>query len=83
MNTCPKCGEKRCEGEPICGLRYIANSPTRERGGFAPEAIATAKSALRLIYKLRRRCAHQDSWFADASLRTIEAEEKLRELGAA
>jgi hypothetical protein len=36
------------------GLRYIAASPAREHGGFHPEAVRTAKSALRLIARLRK-----------------------------
>jgi hypothetical protein len=79
---CPSCGEKHCEGQPVCGLKYIARSPKHEHGGFHPEAIKTAKAALRLIYQLRRRCAHQDKYFADVALQLIDAHEKLAELGA-
>lgn len=77
MTACPKCGQKNCEGEPICGLRYIARSPKQEHGGFA----ATAKAAIREIYRLRRRCAHQDHYFADNALRVIDLEEKLAAFG--
>ncbi len=78
---CPKCCQKYCEGEPVCGLRYIARSPKQENGGFHLGAVATAKAALREIFRLRRRCAHQEWSFADSALRAIEAEEKLKALG--
>lgn len=78
MSQCPSCGETRCEGSPICGLKYIAHSPKQEHGGFAPEAIAIAKAAIREIYKLRRACAHRDKYFADAALQLIDAKEELR-----
>lgn len=51
---CPVCGERKCQGEPVCGLKYIAASPPREYGGFHPNAVATAKKALKLIASLRR-----------------------------
>lgn len=35
------------------GLLYISSSPSREHGGFHPEAVRAAKAALRLIAKLR------------------------------
>lgn len=35
-------------------LRYLANSPPHEHGGFHPEIIKTAKAALRLIALLKR-----------------------------
>ncbi len=38
----------------IEGLKYIASSPPRENGGFHPEAVKTAKAALRLIARMRR-----------------------------
>lgn len=82
MNECPSCGERLCEGAPICGLKYIARSPKQEDGGFHPEAITTAKAAIREIYKLRRRCAHQDKYFAEAALQLLDARERLAELGA-
>ena len=37
------------------GLRYIANSPSEDFGGFHPETVRTAKAALRLIARLKRR----------------------------
>lgn len=77
-HSCPSCGEKLCEGPPICGLKYIANSPPKERGGFAPEAIATAKDAIRYIYRLRRKVAHQDKYFADTALQLLDAQEQLQ-----
>ena len=40
------------------GLRYIADSPPTEHSGFHPEAVRTAKAALRLIARLRRRIRH-------------------------
>jgi hypothetical protein len=46
---CPSCGDEVCQGEPICGLRYIADSPSQEFGGFHENAIRTAKQALELI----------------------------------
>lgn len=55
--TCPVCWRRKCEGPPICGLYYIANSPTKENGGFHPEAVKTAKGAIRLIRKLQKRAA--------------------------
>lgn len=36
-------------------LRYIANSPAREHGGFHPSAVLTAKRAIREILRLRRK----------------------------
>lgn len=33
----------------INGLQYIADSPSQEYGGFHPDAIETAKSALKII----------------------------------
>ena len=78
---CPSCAERYCEGPPVCGLKYIARSPAKEHGGFHQETIAIAKGALRLIYQLRRRCAQQDKYVADAALRLIDAQEKLNELG--
>ena len=80
MPECPSCGEQRCEGSPICGLRYIASSPSKEHGGFAPEAIATAKAALREIYRLRAKVAYQDSYFATAALELIDAKEEIEAL---
>lgn len=35
------------------GLKYIADSPPREYGGFHPSAVAAARSALRLISRLK------------------------------
>ena len=43
---CPSCGENPCLGVPLCGLTYIARSPSREYGGFHPNAIQTAKDAI-------------------------------------
>lgn len=37
------------------GLKYIAESPPHEHGGFHPEAVRIAKAALRLIAMLRRK----------------------------
>ncbi len=55
MSDCPGCGlpMSECQGPPICGLMYIANSPSREHGGFHENAIETAKQALRLIASLQ------------------------------
>lgn len=36
-------------------LRYLANSPSHEHGGFEPQIIETAKAALRLIALLRKQ----------------------------
>jgi len=46
--------KRMSEKDVLAGLRYIASSPPRERGGFHPNAVATAKAALRLIARLRR-----------------------------
>lgn len=48
---------KRCKVHPTqveFGLQYIADSPAAQQGGFHPETVKIAKSALRLIRKLRR-----------------------------
>jgi hypothetical protein len=47
--ACPVCGEEVCQGAPICGLTYIANSPSQEFGGFHPNAVHTARQAVELI----------------------------------
>ena len=39
--------------DPMEGLRYIAESPSREHGGFHPEAIKTAQAAIKEIERLR------------------------------
>jgi len=54
MSVCVSCGKSKCPGDPECGLLYISQSPPREHGGFHPNTVAIAKSALRLIRKLRR-----------------------------
>jgi hypothetical protein len=55
MGECPICGLTKCEGQPKCGLRYIARSPSREHGGFHENAILTAKQALNYIEDLETR----------------------------
>lgn len=57
MAECPSCGEVECVGAPICGLKYIARSPSQERGGFHENAIRTAQEALRLIEHYEDRLA--------------------------
>ncbi len=57
MSQCPSCGEEKCKGAPICGLKYIARSPEREHGGFHENAVQTAKDALALIEYLETRVA--------------------------
>ena len=54
MIECVVCRYRGKHSRAECGLRYIAQSPAREFGGFHPEAVETAKAALRLIGKLRR-----------------------------
>jgi hypothetical protein len=41
-------------GSVISWLKYIAESPDRQSGGFHLNAVTTAKSALREIRRLRR-----------------------------
>lgn len=68
--------------EVIAGLEYIANSPSREHGGFHGNAVDTAEDALSLIEEQRRRIAELeaeqpakpfdfDALFADTR-RTVE-----------
>lgn len=47
--------------EVIAGLEYIANSPSRERGGFHKKAVDTAEDALSLIEEQRRRIAELEA----------------------
>ncbi|MCU0916973.1 MAG: hypothetical protein MUC88_20785 [Planctomycetes bacterium] len=37
------------------GLRYIAEAPAYEYGGFNPQTVRIAKAALRMIGRLRRQ----------------------------
>lgn len=58
---------KRYRGQSVIeGLRYIANSPGRDLGGFHPEVVKTAKAALRLIRQLRQEALYArmaaDGW---------------------
>lgn len=41
--------------ETIAGLKYIAKSPRKEHGGFHPETINVAKSALRYLAAKKKR----------------------------
>lgn len=45
----------RTQKETILGLKYIINSPGREYGGFHPNTVEIAKSALHQIEKLQAR----------------------------
>ena len=41
--------------QTLDGLRYIAKSPKPEHGGFHPQTVAIAKSALHHIKRLREK----------------------------
>jgi hypothetical protein len=82
--SCPVCGEEHCRGNPVCGLKYIAQSPSREDGGFHENAIKTAKDALRLIDYLETRVqlmeaqqANADRYFAQCALERVRLAEEL------
>lgn len=56
-NVCTCMRTLRCKVHPTkaeFGLWYITQSPPAENGGFNSQTVAVAKSALRLIKKLRR-----------------------------
>lgn len=42
--------------ETIDGLKYIADSPSHENGGFHPNTVAIAKDALKFIKRFDKIC---------------------------
>ena len=82
--TCPSCHEEKCQGAPICGLKYIARSPKQEHGGFHENAVQTAKDALHLIEYLESRVTAMkaqevaaDQYFAYCALERVRLSEEL------
>ena len=68
------------EPDPILrGLRYIAESPAREFGGFHPEATKTAKAAIEEIERLRRETVEECAKIADELLELATDEDALSE----
>jgi hypothetical protein len=43
--------------EVINRLKYIADSPSQQKGGFHPETIKTAKAAIKILEKTKRKNA--------------------------
>lgn len=52
--------------ETVSGLRYIADSPSREYGGFHPQAVEIAKAALFYLMASKEQSA---AWKAKAEER--------------
>ena len=85
--TCPSCHEEKCQGAPICGLKYIARSPKSEHGGFHENAIQTAKDALAHIEYLEVRVRalqsqqlSADHYFIHCALERVRLSELVEEL---
>src|SRR5690242_14885157 len=73
---CQVCGEKDCQGNPVCGLKYIISSPAQGHGGFHPNTVEIAKSALETIQALTKRTHTNDTYFLKVAVEKVNLEEE-------
>lgn len=66
--------------QTIDALKYIAESPRHEFGGFHPTAVKTAKSALYHIDWLIQECHHERAKNFCLSPEVKRSQDKIREL---
>ena len=68
--------------EAVEGLKYIADSPTSEYGGFHPNTVAIAKKSLLALLELKKECEALKArvvWLKDANNAWQSGEKELQQ----